>query len=178
MRLLILLISIALIVLSSGVSFEVAAVSFVRRIYKAVQIRTCPRTALDTAFPLNRWGTEFGAKICSRMSCIPEHCMICPMHPRKLISMWNGPSLKMIFFSALSTSSERINLVAFHLRGWSKVTIGSFWYFKACSDTKCKVEKIHVSSEGFISIIVMKITVDFPGNSPFMDVCPFQDGRL
>jgi len=84
------------------------------------------------------------------------------MAPSTPISVWKLPKINMIAFNKLSFGALLMISDAFQSKGLSKVIIGEILFFSARLQIYVRVERMHVGSPGYISIIGKNVTENLP----------------
>lgn len=93
------------------------------------------------------------------MSLRPPPSINVPITPNKFTNVWKLPSNKQLVLDYCSCSISD----AFQKTGWSKLTTGGVLYLDTRLQMHSRVEKIHVFSSGYISIIGRNTPDDCPG---------------
>lgn len=114
------------------------------------------------------WSTDNFSNISE--SCAFHQCTYCTKYSR-FMKVWKPPSIKTMLFRGLLFGASVMISAAFQYSSWSNVIINGSLCLIARSQIKYKVDKVHVLSPEYRSIIGRNTTDDWPGcSSPWWSI--------
>ena len=135
------------------------------RRFRHLSTSRCPRNARYTDFPAFMYSAASDPYTTSMIFLSLMLSISVHIAPSRFINVWKPPGISTMSFREVSFGASMMISAAFQWSGWSNVIIGGELCFIARLQTKSKVDKMHVLSPEYRSIIGRNTTEDCTGYS-------------